>query len=143
MPSYILRNPQIRQNAMRAVSEAEEGDIVTITKPTRSTLQNRMMHALFQDMAKSGFEWDGEPRAAEEWKALCVSGHTIATGLPAKFSRGLEGELLNTRESTSKMGVARAASLITYVLAFCDTNLIALTETTAGGFLELKERAGE
>ena len=143
MTSFRLISPLVRSNAVRAISEAPDGDIVTITKPTRSTQQNKMLHALCSDVARSGYEWDGEPRDAAEWKALFVSGHTIATGLPAKFSRGLEGELLNTRESTSKMGVARAASLITYVLAFCDTNGIALTETAAGGFLELKERAGE
>ena len=143
MTTFRLVSDRVRQNALEAVRAAPDGWLVTVSEATRSSVQNRMMHALFQDMAKSGFEWDGEPRDASEWKALCVSGHTIATGLPAKFSRGLEGELLNTRESTSKMGVARAASLITYVLAFCDTNGIALTETTAGGFMELKERAGE
>lgn len=142
MTSFILNSPAVRANAVRAVQEAEEGMIVSLSKPTRSNVQNNMLHALFSDMAKSGFKWDGEARDAGEWKALCVSGHTIATGLPAKFSRGLEGELLNTREQTSKMGVARAASLITYVLAFCDTNSIPLTETKAGGFDELMNRIG-
>lgn len=143
MTTYRLISPSIRSNAKRAIDEAGEGWIVTVSKPTRSTLQNRMLHAIFSDIARSGFEWDGEKRDASEWKALFVSGHTIATGLPAKFSRGLEGELLNTRESTSKMGVARAASLITYVLAFADTNGIQLTETIAGGFQDLMNRSGE
>lgn len=143
MTSFILSSALIRSNAISAVTNAPEGFVVTVKEPTRSTVQNNMLHALFSDVAKSGFEWDGEPRDAMEWKALFVSGHTIATGLPAKFSRGLEGELLNTRESTAKMGVARAASLITYVLAFCDTNGIPLTETKAGGFMELQERIGK
>lgn len=140
MSRFVIVNEQVRINAIQAVRAADSGMVVTLSKPTRSTVQNNMLHALFEDMAKSGFKWDGEARDASEWKALCVSGHTIATGLPAKFSRGLEGELLNTREQTSKMGVARAASLITYVLAFCDTNGIPLTETKAGGFDDLMER---
>lgn len=143
MSRFALNSEAVRANAVMAVRAADAGDIVTVARPTRSTVQNNLLHALFEDMAKSGFKWDGEARDASEWKALCVSGHTIATGLPAKFSRGLEGELLNTRESTSKMGVARAASLITYVLAFCDTNSIPLTETKAGGFEELMNRTGQ
>jgi hypothetical protein len=34
------------------------------------------------------------------------------------------------------MNVARAASLITYALAFCDSNGVHLTETIRGGYLD-------
>jgi len=141
--AYHLINPQVRANAMEAVRNAPANWVVTIKEPTRRTVQNNMLHALLEDMARSGFKWDGEARTALEWKNLCVSGHTIATGLPAKFTRGLEGELLNVRESTANMGVARASSLISYVIAFCDMNAIPLTRTRNGGFEELLNRTGK
>jgi hypothetical protein len=46
------------------------------------------------------------------------------------------GTPLNIRESTARMSVGRAASLITYAIAFCDTNGIHLTETIRGGFYD-------
>ena len=52
------------------------------------------------------------------WKNLLVSGHTIATKLPYKLVTGIEGELVNVREQTSKMGVRRMASLIEYTTAW-------------------------
>jgi hypothetical protein len=49
---------------------------------------------------------------------------------------GIEGEFVNIRESTAKMGVKRATSLIEYVLAFCASKGVELTETRRGGFME-------
>ncbi|MDP9572425.1 UNVERIFIED_ORG: hypothetical protein J2W66_002918 [Agrobacterium larrymoorei] len=67
---------------------------------------------------------------------LLVSGHTKATQGEVDFVPGLEGEFVNIRESTSRMSVTRAASLITYALAFCDSNGVHLTETIRGGYLD-------
>jgi len=70
------------------------------------------------------------------WKVLLISGHAAATGDGNEVVPGLEGEFVNIRESSANMGVRRAASLLTYVLAYCDTNGIPLTETRSGGYLE-------
>jgi len=48
----------------------------------------------------------------------------------------LEGEFVNIRESSARMSVRRAASLIEYAIAYCASNGIALTETRRGGFME-------
>lgn len=44
-------------------------------------------------------------------------------------------------KSTARMSVARAASLITYAIAFCDTHGVQLTETIRGGFHDPQEVA--
>jgi hypothetical protein len=138
---FVLRNQVIRTNAMQAILDAGDNYVVTIAQPTRSNDQNSMFHAICSDMAKSGHKFAGKPRSLEEWKALLISGHAVATGSAGEVIPGLEGEFVAIRESSAKMGVARAASLITYTLAYCDTNGIPLTETHKGGFLELQERS--
>ena len=47
-----------------------------------------------------------------------VSAHKIATGGKAEMVIGLEGEVINLRESTAQMGVQRLASLIEYITAW-------------------------
>lgn len=51
-----------------------------------------------------------------------VSAHKIATGGQAEMVIGLEGEVINLRESTAQMSVKRLASLIEYVQAWAVEN---------------------
>jgi len=102
-----------------------------------------MFHALCEDIAKSGMKWAGKERNAADWKALLVSAHSVATGEGGEVIPGIEGEFVAIRESTSRMRVSRATSLIEYVLAFCSLNEIELKETQKGGFMDLVKRAGE
>jgi hypothetical protein len=133
---YILINPDVRRNAVDAVIRAADGSAVTVGPATRSLDQNAKFHAICTDIANSQMTWAGKRRCAEEWKVLLVSGHTKATDGEVEFVPGLEGEFVNVRESTARMSVKRAASLITYAIAFCDTNGVHLTETIRGGFHE-------
>ncbi len=140
MSRYVLVNPGVRANAIEAVRTADAGDVVTIAKPTRSTRQNAMFHAMIGDIVKSGFKWAGKVRNADEVKMLMISAHAIVTKEGAEIVPGIEGEFVAIRESSAKMGVARMGSLITYVLAYCDTNGITLHDTIDGGFMELEDR---
>lgn len=133
---FILINDNVRHNALAAIKHAEAGSAVTIGPANRSLDQNAKFHAICSDIAKSNMQWAGKRRHAEEWKVLLVSAHTKATAGEVEFVPGLEGEFVNIRESTSRMSVGRAASLITYAIAFCDTNGIHLTETIRGGFYD-------
>jgi hypothetical protein len=133
---FILINDRIRQNAINAIASADIGSAVSVGPAQRSIQQNDKYHAICADIAKSHMMWAGKRRSLEEWKVLLVSAHTKATQGDVEFVIGIEGEFVNIRESTARMGVARAASLITYALAFCDTNGIHLTETIRGGFHE-------
>ena len=134
--SFVLVNDRVRDNAMRALASAPDGRLVTIAEPTRTNDQNAMFHAICGDIAKSGHKFAGKPRSAKVWKVLLISAHAAATDEGNEIVPGLEGEFVNIRESSALMSVKRAASLITYTLAFCDTNGIALTETKRGGFMD-------
>ena len=143
MTTYHLISPRVRSNAIEAVRTAPDGWMVEIKEPTRTSPQNRHFHALCGDIAKSGLKWAGKARSLDDWKALLVSAHAVATGLGGEVIPGIEGEFVAIRESTARMGKARSASLIEYTLAFALTNGVELVETTAGGFMDLQERAGE
>lgn len=95
---------------------------VVVTPDTRTLDQNAKFHALCSDIAASGLTWAGEKRTPKQWKVLLVSGHAVATGDGAELTQGLEGEMVNLRESTALMSVRRGASLIEYALAFCAHN---------------------
>lgn len=133
---FIIANERVRRNAVDAILRAPVGSAVSVGPASRSLDQNAKFHAICTDAANSPMTWAGRRRTAEEWKVLLVSGHTKATEGEVEFVPGLEGEFVNIRESTARMSVKRAASLITYALAFCDTNGIHLTETIRGGFHE-------
>jgi hypothetical protein len=115
---YTLTH-QNRARIAATLSETPDGYQVSITEPKRSLAQNAAFHDLCGMIAKSGFKWMGKPRTAAEWKVLLVSGHAIATGHGAEVIAGLEGELVNIREPTSKMSIKRGSSLIEYTEAFC------------------------
>lgn len=137
--TFILVNDRVRANAQAALSAAPADYVVTLAPRTRTNDQNAMFHAICSDIAKSGHTFAGKPRAAKVWKVLLISAHAAATDEGNEVVPGLEGEFVNIRESSALMSVRRAASLITYTLAYCDTNDIALTETRKGGWLD--ERA--
>jgi len=117
-----------RSNAKRAIDEAQDGMMVTISEPRRNGDQNAKFHALCSDIARSGMEWAGKRRTADQWKVLLVSGHATATKEGAEMVPGLEGEFVNVRESTALMSVKRSSSLIEYTLAFCSMNEIVIRD---------------
>lgn len=125
--TYILAHDQARQRAVQDVLTTPAGWAVKVSEPTRKEIQSAKFHALCGDVAKSGFQWLGQPRTKNQWKILFISGHTIVTGGGAEIVPGLEGEFLNLRESSASMGIRRAASLIEYTMAFCISNNIPLT----------------
>lgn len=94
----------------------------------RSLPQNAIFHALCDDISRSPIEWDGCRRTAGEWKVLLVSGHAMATGRPVDLVRGLEGELVQLRESTAAMSKERSTSLIDYTIAWAVSHGVILKD---------------
>jgi hypothetical protein len=139
--SFVLINERVRSNALDAVRATPPGYVVTVEEPGRTTSQNKMFHAICGDIARSGHLFLGKRRSAKVWKVLLISAHAKATDEGSEVVPGLEGEFVNIRESSALMSVRRAASLITYTLAFCDTNRIPLTETRKGGFFDEAQAA--
>src|SRR5512139_2274627 len=110
---FRLVHAEARRRAAAACIEAPEGFVVTIKPPTRSLDQNAKFHSICSDLSKS-LQWAGKARSVEEWKALLVSGHAIATKQGGEVVEGLEGEMVSIRESTASMSKSRSASLIDY-----------------------------
>lgn len=134
---FVLREPQYVERALQTIREtwrapAIDGAPLEVVirphKAKRSIDQNAMFHAICEDIEKSRFPWMGKPRDAAQWKVLLVSGHAVATKQGAEVVPGLEGEFVNIRESTARMGVRRASSLIEYAKAFCAMHDIRLRE---------------
>lgn len=125
---FRLVHDLARAGAIQAAKDAPDGYTVTIAEPRRNSDQNAKFHAICSDIARSGYQWAGKRRTADQWKVLLVSAHSKATSEEFEIVPGIEGEFVNIRESTALMSVRRSASLITYTLAFCDLNGIQLTE---------------
>lgn len=120
-PRLYLINEAVRNRAIELLRQLpiNEQDplVVEIKVKTRSMEQNDKFHAMLGDISKQA-TWQGDKYDLYGWKNLLVSGHTIATKLPYKLVTGIEGELVNVREQTSKMGVKRMASLIEYTTSW-------------------------
>lgn len=118
---FFLRNEQVRSNSVEFIrnlpTDEKKPLVVSIRPITRTLEQNSKLHAMLSDIAKQ-CEFQGKRRDIDTWKAIFVSAHKIATGGQAEMAIGLEGEVINLRESTAQMGVKRLASLITYIEAW-------------------------
>ena len=127
MRPLIITGEVARKAICRHVLAAPLGEVVTIAQETRSQQQNRMLHPLLTDIAKQA-EWMGKPRSMLQWKVIMVSAHAIATGEPNEMVIGIEGEVVNLRESTAAMSKKRFASLVDYVMAWGAMNGIVFSE---------------
>lgn len=129
---FVLAHANARRNAEKAVADAQDGYSVTISPPKRSNDQNSKFHALCSDIARSGAQWAGKRREADEWKVLLVSGHAVATKEGCEIVPGLENEFVAIRESTASMSKARGSSLIEYAVAFAAMHDIKITYREPG-----------
>ena len=115
---FRLVHPRARELAGRAVSEAPEGYVVTVKPEGRNLEQNARLHAMLADIVKARTVWDGETHDIEFWKGLVVSGWAIATKAEGKVVRGIEGEIVLIRRSTTSMTKKELTSLLDYLEAF-------------------------
>ena len=118
---FFLRNEQVRSNCQEFIQSLPTDDkkplVIKIQPMTRNLEQNNKLHAMLSDISKQ-CEFNGKKRDLDAWKLIMVSAHRIATGDKAEMAIGLEGEVINLRESTAQMSVKRMASLIEYVTAW-------------------------
>ena len=116
--TFVMAHDMARRGVGDFARIVPEGTVVTFTEPTRSNEQSAKFHAICGDLARAGVLWMGKPRTAAQWKVLLVSGHAVATKEGAELVHGLEGEMVNLRESTATMTKRRSSSLIEYAQAF-------------------------
>ena len=124
--NHVLYSAQQARQVLDDIWTRIKGDLLqgkrfqlSLKAETRSLEQNRLFHGLCDALGKSGHEWGGRARTADEWKVLLVSAHGVATKQPGEVLAGLEGELVQLRESTAHMDRARASSLLEYSIAYC------------------------
>ena len=96
-----------RHTICRNVMSAPLGEVVTIAPETRTQQQNRLLHPLLTDISRQA-KWMGKTRSMLQWKVIMVSAHAIATGEPNEMVIGIEGEVVNLRESTAAMSKKRS-----------------------------------
>ena len=101
-----------------ALLEANDTVCIEVRERKRSDEQNALLHAMLTEVSRK-LEFNGKKLSVDEWKLVIVSAHAIATGKPAEMVIGLEGEVINLRESTAQMSVKRLSSLIEYIHAYC------------------------
>ncbi|MWQ55303.1 recombination protein NinB [Glaesserella parasuis] len=122
---YFLRTEQIKNNALefvKALPVDEKKPLVVDVKPaTRNLKQNAKFHAMCVDIARQ-VQFNGEWLPLETWKVILISAHAEATKEGSCLVTGLEGELVNIRESTAQMSVKRMASLIEYATSWGVSN---------------------
>ncbi len=132
--TFYLINDRVRANAIEMVRAASPESVVTVSPKTRTNEQNAKLHAMLSDLARSDLTWAGKRRTMEEWKALMISAHAVATNNGGEVIPGIEGEFVAIRESSAQMSVSRAASLIEYLSAFCATHGVEMRDTSDGGW---------
>lgn len=120
--TFILRNETIRQRAADHIFMVPDGFTVTVSEPLRNLEMNAKFHAICSELEKLKVPWFGKPREAAAWKVLLVSGHAVATKEGADILPGIEGEMVNIRESTALMSKSRGSSLIEYGTAFLESH---------------------
>lgn len=126
--TWTLEQPEQARAAFnaayaRGMARVKDGGtcVLELRPETRTDKQNKRFHALCGEIAERAL-FHGRKITPVQWKVLLTSGHAQATGNSVELVRGLEGEMVNIRESTARMGVRRMASLMEYVEAFCATN---------------------
>lgn len=89
-----------------------------MTEPARTLGQNDMFHGLCEDIARS-WTFAGRAMSPCAVKVLMISAHRVATaGGGHGLAYGLEGELVDVRESSARMSAARSSSLVEFVMAW-------------------------
>ena len=109
-----------RAAALDAVANAPDGWWVRLSPPKRSLDQNAALHGYCAQIAKARPQWNGIDMTAEDYKALFITSHAIATqGGTVRLIPDLEGRgLVQLREASSTMSRDRASSLLSYIAAW-------------------------
>jgi hypothetical protein len=119
----LFNSERSRSLVIEAVMNAPAGYIVTIEPTTRTLLQNKAFHGICTELARRGIKWAGKARTIKDWKVLLISGHAVANDQPAEVVDGMEGELVNLRESTAQMPYTRMNSVLEYAYAWMASEL--------------------
>ncbi len=111
--TFIMAHAVARSNAIKAVQDAPEGYVVTISEPTRSLEQNAAMWATLSEISEK-VEWHGRFLSPEDWKHIFTSSLKKLTVVPNLDGTGFVALGL----STSKMTKGELSDLLELMNAF-------------------------
>ena len=102
--------------------------VLTLAPATRSSEQNRKLHAIIADVARQA-TWAGTKQDAETWKRLFVSAWCRATGEPVTILPALDGHGVDlVPRRTSKLTKDECGELIEYITAWAVEHGVELDE---------------
>jgi hypothetical protein len=111
--TYIMAHDTARQRAIEAVRTAQEGYVVNISPPTRTSDQNARLWASLNDVSKQ-VVWHGRKLDSESWKHIFSSSLKKMDVVPNLEGTGFVALGL----STSRMTKTELSDLLTLVYAF-------------------------
>lgn len=114
---------------VKAMTAAGHKISVEARPETRSSQENRMLHALIGAIAEKK-EWAGEKRDAEIWKRLLVAAWCRTRGESVEILPALDGHGVDIVPArTSKLTKGECADLIEYVQAWAAMNGVRMVDT--------------
>ena len=116
----IILHPGNRQYALRTVSEAPDGYVVTIAEPKRTLDQNALLWALLTELSVQKVA--GREATPAAWKLLVMH----ACGHACQFEIGLNGRPFPVGFKSSKLTKRQMADLIDWIYAYASEQGVAL-----------------
>ena len=138
MKQWLLVNPQQGYQAvltawrwLKEVLSLGQQYVLTIKPATRSTKQNRLLHARLQQVADE-LEWAGQHRSVDVWKRLLTAAWLRSVGEQIELLPAIDGHGFDiVFRHTSKLSVPECNDLITYIEAWMvDQGLTVVDEET-------------
>lgn len=114
---FLLRNANIRANALNAISQLQLDDkrpfVIEIKEVNRSLDQNAKLWAVLSDVSRQ-VEWHGRKLSSEAWKHIFTAALIKQDVVPNIAGDGF----VVLGQSTSKMTVGQMRDLIELIHAF-------------------------
>ncbi len=129
--TFRLSDPGLRQWVASFIAVAPIGCYVEVRPENRSSKQNNRVHAMIAEAVAKGFNMDGRRFTEDEAKTLFVSGWMIENGHGSDIVRGLNGEPVQLRRSTTTFSKAELTSLMDYIDKECAERGFPLQERAA------------
>jgi hypothetical protein len=126
----VIRNEADRARAINFLSglDLASPKKIVISDEDRSSEQNAKLHAMLSDIAKQ-VEHAGKKWNVLIWKRLCTAAWLREEGESATMIPALDGNGFDViYERTSKLGIKKCASLITWVEMFGSENQVRWTQ---------------
>jgi|GEM_PF-4071869 len=125
-----LQTPEDRARAVDLVRRATKGLVIEIGEPRRNSRQNRLLHALLEEVVEGGLATDdGRRLTVEEAKTALVTAWMIEHGGDSDMVIFLDHPI-QLRPSTTRLRKKGFSSLIDFIHAVCAMRGIQLREPT-------------